>query len=1262
MAASITIDDGTNPPVTGSVDLDVSFLATAFTLSNFDDTGVLGWRWTLLDRPTGSSAVLSSTTAASINITPDVEGTYFIRLETFTDAGRTQLDDNDEQVIGIRYATPLDWLIPAAGQTTQLGGLRGWAEQVNEILRETHDGLAFEQLLNAPTGDEVGFAFTLEVDKSTSGDYTGLLLDITETNAPGVGDVAWEIQVGGTPIWQVDNTGTLITGNITPSFPLLAPDGAAAAPSYSFSGATNYGMYRSGSELRLAVNATDAMRIFSTSVINEVPVAFPNGSAVNPSLHFESDTNTGLFRDAADNIGFTTAGVEAARFIGSLVAATGDETAFSFAATVNKATSGNYTGFNFNVTETAAPGTGNRLWNLQIGGADRFWAESDGDFVVWRNLTIGEQNGINRVGLDVPAAGQMGLLATGARRLTLTGSALLPVAIGTFDLGGSSLQFGEVYATQYLAEDGVDATPSYGFNDEAGLGIRRSGAGQLSFIAGSLRRFYMTSSGFFPNADNSVDIGTSALAIRDTYTNQVLVGDGTAAAPGVAFMDDPNTGMYRTATNLLLVRDGSAMAAFNRAGHQYIADQINQATGDEVAFNFSTTVNKATSGNYTAIEVNVTETSAPGVDDRLFDIKVGGTSVWTVDNTGTLINGTVPGGVSFPLLAPNGSAGAPSYSFSGGTNYGMYFTGSALSFSTGGSEKLRIAANQLAIVPAGSAAAPSLDLAVGGQTGLYYPAAGRFGITTDGVAAAIVEGQLTAASGDEVSLALTPTVNKAAGNYRALQINVTETAAPGVDDRLVDLQVGGVSQMWIDNSGYIRAPEGAAGTPGITGTSSQATGLYWSSGDLVISVNGTARVTHTAGLTTYAQEIEGVTGNETDPMYAFTDEGGLGLYRSGAGQLAFAVSSQRRAYFDSTGFIPHTNGTYNLGDSTHRWDDLHLAGTVFNTRNNATGDEILFAFDGTVNKATSGNYTGIEVNITETSAPGVDDRLLDLQVGGVSQMYVSNAGQVLASFGSASAPGFSFVGDTDTGLTLSGLGGALRMSIGGTARFQFDTGALAPLATATYDLGSNALRWDVLYLDVGAVATPSISVGETTVGLYRPAASQLGLAANSEAVIVDNDAATPSFRPDANDVWVLGEAALRWNTGYFNDGALATPALSVGETDCGLYQPAADQIGLAANSESVIFDNDSATASLRPNANNTIALGEESFKYTTVWSVTLDTGDINLKSLHDEGHWTINEDSRGLYAHNRINGKSYRLMMQECPDAPEPLPLGNRGT
>lgn len=132
MSAKIVMNDG-GGPVTGSIEVTAQ---TTVTLSNLNNTGVNGWLWTLKDKPTGSAATLSATTTATCTIEPDLPGEYLVELITYTDAARTVFDGSDTQACGVRHDAPLNWLIPAAGQTTQRDSLLGWKVELNKILSQ----------------------------------------------------------------------------------------------------------------------------------------------------------------------------------------------------------------------------------------------------------------------------------------------------------------------------------------------------------------------------------------------------------------------------------------------------------------------------------------------------------------------------------------------------------------------------------------------------------------------------------------------------------------------------------------------------------------------------------------------------------------------------------------------------------------------------------------------------------------------------------------------------------------------------------------------------------------------------------------------------------------------------------------------------------------------------------------------------------------------------------------------------------------------
>ena len=168
--------------------------------------------------------------------------------------------------------------------------------------------------------------------------------------------------------------------------------------------------------------------------------------------------------------------------------------------------------------------------------------------------------------------------------------------------------------------------------------------------------------------------------------------------------------------------------------------------------------------------------------------------------------------------------------------------------------------------------------------------------------------------------------------------------------------------------------------------------------------------------------------------------------------------------------IPKTDSTYDLGSSSLAWQTLYVDtikstdGTELAlspdsgegidltvTRSAATGNETLFDLSGTVNKATSGNYTGLLLNVTETAAPGSLDRLLDLQVGGTRQLQVFNGIASTANYGLLSVGAGAFDGSTSgffagsssgtliAGNTASGFAGNLiDLQIAGSSKFKID--------------------------------------------------------------------------------------------------------------------------------------------------------------------------------------------------------------------------------
>jgi len=133
MAASIILDVG-GPDFVGRILTDI---AIQVNMRNANDTGVLGWTWTLLDSPIGSAASITAPFAANTDMTGDIRGGgYLLQLVTYADVAKTIVDGVARAIILIPFTGVNDWRIPAAGETIEDDANRGWAETVEDMLRD----------------------------------------------------------------------------------------------------------------------------------------------------------------------------------------------------------------------------------------------------------------------------------------------------------------------------------------------------------------------------------------------------------------------------------------------------------------------------------------------------------------------------------------------------------------------------------------------------------------------------------------------------------------------------------------------------------------------------------------------------------------------------------------------------------------------------------------------------------------------------------------------------------------------------------------------------------------------------------------------------------------------------------------------------------------------------------------------------------------------------------------------------------------------
>lgn len=103
---------------------------------------------------------------------------------------------------------------------------------------------------------------------------------------------------------------------------VTGPVGSAASPTFTFAGDTNTGMYRAGADIiGFSTNGSAQATLSSTgqlSVLGGVSTTTgsftgavsgnQNGTVAAPAFTFLTDTNTGMYRNAADDLGFAVGG------------------------------------------------------------------------------------------------------------------------------------------------------------------------------------------------------------------------------------------------------------------------------------------------------------------------------------------------------------------------------------------------------------------------------------------------------------------------------------------------------------------------------------------------------------------------------------------------------------------------------------------------------------------------------------------------------------------------------------------------------------------------------------------------------------------------------------------------------------------------------------------------------------------------------------------------------------------------------------------
>lgn len=334
---------------------------------------------------------------------------------------------------------------------------------------------------------------------------------------------------------------------------------------------------------------------------------------------------------------------------------------------------------------------------------------------------------------------------------------------------------------------------------------------------------------------------------------------------------------------------------------------------------------------------------------------------------------------------------------------------------------------------------------------------------TSGAAGSIgflVQNTSTATSSEVYGASISPIINQSStAGYAALLINPSETATGSGDKYLAKMQVGGSNRLLILNNGAIQVPGSssnsmtrpAVSTTEVTGEINgySAQGLSLDDGFLRLSAGGgtNANTKSFIDLSGYSNDADMdeniVIGTKGTERLRIKDNGlvevpggnGFALYNT-ADKL---TNYERvRMYFQSNIFniagevggtgttrqlrITAKGNTFDMNDASAGFTFTRSSTAISLVTITSTGltgsssTQAALNITPTISQSGTAGYSGIFMNVTESTTGSGNKRLLDLQVGGSSRLIVANNGDMTVNGNITSTGTF-----TNTGLnTLNG--------------------------------------------------------------------------------------------------------------------------------------------------------------------------------------------------------------------------------------------------
>jgi hypothetical protein len=461
---------------------------------------------------------------------------------------------------------------------------------------------------------------------------------------------------------------------------------SASTVTYGFAGDENTGMYSSGADvIDFSTGGTSRLNISTANVTSTLPYVAPIGSVSATSFNFGTP-GTGLYGTSTSVLHAISGGLRLTITTNSIT---------STVPYIAPAGSASASSFNFGTAGTGIYGDATNV-NTSISNTLTFIVTTTG-IGVRSTAVVGGTAGDITIGSSAA-----NVYINTSTSSTTAGSNITQYANGIYNgtttrnnaVWQSGVNYTATGATNandrwYIGRAGVSSSELCVFRDGlVGVGINTIPGGNYTSTA-----FYVTG-----------QIGG---------TTTVIAGAGVVGAPTFSFAADPDTGIYNIGANSLGITTAGSLKLTVDASNitSTLPIIIPSGTASATSLNFGT-AGTGIYGSSTTVLHSVANTLILSV-------------------AAAAVTSTVP------YVAPLGAVGAPSYTFTGDLNTGIYSsTADTIDFSTGGTNRLSISTAAITatlpiLVQTGSAGAPTFSFAADTNTGIYNSLADNINFTVD---------------------------------------------------------------------------------------------------------------------------------------------------------------------------------------------------------------------------------------------------------------------------------------------------------------------------------------------------------------------------------------------------------------------------------------------------------------------------------------------------------------------------------------------------